>query len=137
MNPIPLPRPLTKAEWLKRCETAYDIGLTDRSQMVMLERWLDFVMRLEHTFFSHGQSEFLTCWQFLEEEKERIQENNGHTLASDHQGYNMIKFAAILSNYCQSCAEDPTAWHTRACFTKEHQLVSSLPVAANPPQKKE
>jgi hypothetical protein len=130
---------LTKDQWLARCANVYDMGLVTWDQLLLMERWLDFVMRFEHTMFSHGQSQGDMCWRFLDEERQRIQENNRFTLASDKQGYDIIRLAAVFSHGCQQCAEDPKAWHTRACFEKNHEsrkFASSLSVEEETTQKR-
>lgn len=78
-----------------------------------VEKCLDFVMRLEHTLFSNGQTHGSSAWDFLEGEKKRI---GTRSLAGDTDLYASIQFAAILSHPCQSCSEDKNAWHTRRGF---------------------
>jgi len=108
---------MTHDEFIARCETIWTIGLgTDRKLFVMMANWLDFVMRFEHTWFSHGQGQGPTCIDFLEGEHDRIGRNGVKTLAADVEGYNLQKLAAVLCHPCQICAEDPEAWHTRSGF---------------------
>lgn len=110
---------ITKDEFLARCANAYEMGLIDPGQMALMERWLDFVMRFEHTLLSHGQSQGIYAMDFLEGERARL---NGSTLANDSSGYGLIRFAAILSHPCQECAADPTAWHTRSAFCEHKRM---------------
>jgi len=106
---------LTKQEWLDRCALAYDQGFCSRDQMRLLSSWLDFVMRLEHTFLSHGQSQGRNVLMFMNEEFKRT-DNGQRTLANDTEGYSLIQLSAILSHHCQECATDPNAWWTRGGF---------------------
>lgn len=103
---------MTKQQFLKRCETIYDLGLADSDTLKLLERWADIVMR-----FEGGQIWALV--DFLQKESERTQRFGNHSiLAGDTQGYKIIQIAAILTHPCQKCAEDKDAWHTRAAFCK-------------------
>lgn len=107
---------MTKEEFLKRCEVVYDKGFTkDRKLTNLLTQWLDFVLRFEHTFFSHGQGQGSYVWDFMEMERERTGRGE-RTLANDRDGYALIEIAAILDHPCQLCAENPEAWHTRYGF---------------------
>lgn len=114
---------MTKEEFLKRCETVYANGHARPEVFSLMSRWLDFVMRFEHTLFTHGQGQGPYVWDFLEMERERLQSETSataRTLASDATGYELIQLAAILSHPCQQCAEDRNAWHTRSAFC-EHR----------------
>ena len=111
---------LTKEQFLKRCATAYDIGLVTTESLKLLELWVDNWMRLEHSFLGNGQTQMSTVLFFLESEKQRLQQtpNSVHlsTLASDSGGYTIVKLTALLGHSCQTCAEDKNAWHTRSGF---------------------
>jgi hypothetical protein len=108
---------MTKEDFLKRCETVYDKGLAQPSVLSLLNLWADFVLRYEHTMFSHGQSQGQYVWDFMERERERLGGAScPYTLASDNDGYAIVQLAAILSHPCQKCAEDRDAWHTRTAF---------------------
>ncbi len=103
---------LTKTEWFARCETIFDMGLLTAERIKLLERWLDFVLRYEGVHFGEtGQHRHLA--DFNEMEQHRIRTNNGLVLASDADGYALIRAAAILAHPCQKCAVDRNAWHTR------------------------
>ncbi len=104
---------MTKEQFLKRCATAWDMGLITDLRMDLVEKCLDFVMRLDHTLFSNGQTHGSYAWDFLEWEKQRI---GTRSLAGDTDLYAAIQFAAILSHPCSKCAEDKNAWHTRRGF---------------------
>lgn len=108
---------MTKEDFLKRCETIYNKGYADRKYFNLLYRWVDFVIRFEHTFFTtmgHGQGSYV--WDFLESERERVGYPNPQTLANDVDGYALQEIAAILDHPCQQCSEDKNVWHTRYAF---------------------
>jgi hypothetical protein len=107
---------MTKEQFLKRCETAWDMGLINEERLDHIYQCLDFVMRLGHTFFSNGQSQGDMVWGFLENERQRIIKNKQMTLASDSDLMAEANFAAVLSHPCQLCGEDTGAWHTRRGF---------------------
>ena len=69
---------LTREQFLKRCETAYDAGLITQTTIPLLERWLDFVMR-----FEGGQTNYVV--DFLESEAQRTHRFN-LSLANDYDG---------------------------------------------------
>lgn len=104
---------LTKEQILARVSTAIDMGLMTQKHMALLDKWLDFVNR-----FEGGQMSSVA--EFLESERRRTG-NFGRTLASDTEGYALIRLAAILSHPCQRCAEDPNEWHTRSAFCPHKQ----------------
>ena len=105
---------MTRAEFLARCSTIFDMGLATEEQLRLLERWADTMLRLEYCLFDQGD-QIHYVWQFLEAERRRIGER-GNTLANDEAGYNLVRMAAVLSHPCQKCAEDPRAWHTRSAM---------------------
>ena len=114
---------LTKEEFLARCANAYDSGLITKDLMHLMEDWLDAMMRLEHSLFTTGQSQFHYVWDFLTNERARLfGERDAYcaaeakTLAADTDGYKLIQLAAILAHACQECATDPNAWWTRSAF---------------------
>ena len=109
---------MTKQDFLARCKTLWSMGLAnDRALWCLMSRWLDFVMRFEHTWLSHGQSQGQACIDFLKGEQERLGgAYSAKTLASDEDGYRMIQAIAVLCHPCQECASDPSAWHTRSGF---------------------
>ncbi len=105
---------MNKEDFLKRCETIYDKGFADRGLFWLMNKWLDFTMRFEHTMCGRGgQSQGIYALDFLNEERERL---SNRTLANDDDGYNIIELAAILSHPCQKCAEEVKQWHTRTAF---------------------
>jgi hypothetical protein len=106
---------LTEAEFLERCRVAYRYGLGRPEISRLLERWVDAVMRMEHSLFSHGQSQGRSWLEFLKREDERT-ERGEKTLANDKDGYALQQIAAVFSHPCQICATSPDAWHTRPAF---------------------
>lgn len=42
---------MNKQQFIKRCETAWDMGLINEFRLGMIEKWLDFVMKLDLTLF--------------------------------------------------------------------------------------
>lgn len=101
---------LTREQFLKRCETIYDAGLARPEVLRLLERWTDFVMRLEGGQFNYAVD-------FLRQEQKRTEGfYPGRTLAGDKDGYDLIQLAAILTHPCQLCGEDLKAWWTRVAF---------------------
>jgi hypothetical protein len=94
---------VTKEQFLKRCATAWDMDLITELRMDLVEKCLDFVMRLEHTLFSNGQTHGSSAWDFLEGEKKRI---GTRSLAGDTDLYAAIQFAAILSHPCTEAGTD-------------------------------
>ncbi len=99
---------MTKAEWMARCDAAWETGRVSPESLHLLKRWCEMVNRMQG-----GQ---IRIWfDLLEEEKART---NGFSrgLAGDTEGYDVIQLAAQLAHHCQQCAEDPHAWHTRAAF---------------------
>ena len=106
---------MTKQEFIKRCGNAYDMGLIDC--LWLMRDWCDAMLRLEgnqaHAFFSQI-------------EKDRSRTNDfSRTLANDHQGYKIIQLTSLLAHPCQTCAEDPGAWHTRTAFCEHKKRVHS------------
>lgn len=101
---------MNKREWLKRCETAYDMGLVTHENLCCLLNFTDIVMRLEGgqmgTFFMLMENEGTRTNQF----------HPRKTLANDDAGYAAHTLAALLNHPCQKCAEDKEAWHTRYGF---------------------
>lgn len=121
----PKERTMSEKDFLARCKTIYRMGLVRPSLFNLLERWVDFVMRYEHTWFtSGGQSQGRYCIDFLNSELARINANGIRTLAGDTEGYDIIQFAAVLQHPCQKCAEDPKAWHTRSGFCTHDKSIS-------------
>lgn len=101
---------LTKKEWMKRMETAYDLGLLDSDIVRHLYKAYDAVHRLEGNQFQYFA-------EFIISENERTKNFSNHMqLANDELGYNVIKLLAIFIHPCQICAEDKGAWHTRSGF---------------------
>ena len=105
---------MTKQEFLKRCETIYDMGLVSKETLSVLSCWTDAMLRLEGGQFSNF------C-EFLITERKRTDNFASHkTLANDVDGYKVIQMVAVLCHPCQFCAEDKDAWHTRSAFC-EHK----------------
>jgi len=106
---------MNKKEFLKRCETIYDMGLVDIEVFSLMGKWTDAILRYE------GRQ--LDAWErFVEDEKKRTHTFSPEkTLANDVLGYKIIQLSAILSHHCQICAEDTNAWHTRPAFC-EHLI---------------
>ena len=111
---------MTKAEFLARCENAWDCGVINHDRLRLMSRWLDFVLRLEG-----GQLSM--ALDFLVAERKRNGVPFGTPtgaigqLASDKDGYALQEFAAILTHHCQKCATDPSAWWTRTAFCKHKE----------------
>lgn len=103
---------MNKADFLKRCETIYDLGLLDNNTHLMY-KWLDAIMRYEG-----NQKDIFE--DFIEHEKIRT-DNFSKVLVRDVDGYKLIQLSAILDHHCQICAEDTEAWHTRGGFCKHTQ----------------
>lgn len=116
---------LTKEEFLKRCETIYDLKLLEDPSK--LRSATEVYLRLRHVYSEHPEAfeeikrnhqgkiaiEELTNWGT------DIKKENFGYLASDQ--YNLVEAASILAHPCQKCAVDKKAWHTRYSFCK-HQL---------------
>ena len=110
---------MTKSQFIKRCENAWDMGLITPERLRLMERWCDFVMRFDHTFIGYGQTQGTYVIDFILVEQQRLRQQDDawpKTLANDDDGYKVIQFASVLSHPCQVCAEDPKAWHTRTAF---------------------
>jgi len=105
---------MTETEFLARCSTIWRKGHARPELFALMRDWLDFVMRLEHTLLSTGQSQGEHVLDFLVRERERL--SDGRTLAGDADGYALQEIAAILSHPCQICASQVEAWHTRPGF---------------------
>jgi len=98
---------LTKEQFLKRCETIYDLGFARKKILSLLYEWVDAVLRLEGSQVHY--------WiDFLVKEKARTK-NFSNVLARDKE-YALCCLTAILDHPCQQCAEDRDAWHTRSSF---------------------
>lgn len=115
---------LTKEKWLARCANAFDMGLVTRERMHLLDMWVDTALRAGAVACGvRQQCEYLV--DFMEAERRRLSDGAAfpHTLASDVDGYSLVRLAAIFSHPCQKCAEDRNAWHTRSAFC-EHNGTS-------------
>lgn len=105
-----------KRDFLKRCETIYDMGLADQDNFKHIEKIFDGLMRL----VGHQPEYF---YKMLESEYKRTDAfSNRYLLANDKLGMNCINLLAVLTHPCQKCAEDKDAWHTRAAFC-DHKNV--------------
>ena len=108
---------MTRDEFLARCSTLYDMGLATEEQLRLLERWIDFVLRYEHSVLGRGEPQWKYVDEFVAVESARLGGLwTGTTLTNDKAGYNLVRLAAVLSHPCQICAEDPRAWHSRPAF---------------------
>ncbi len=107
---------MKKQEFLKRCETIYDMGLATDEVLSLLSRWTDAMLRLQG-----GQIDsFIST---MEEERQRTNRfSGGETLANDVVGYKVIQLCAVFKHNCQKCAEDKNAWHTRPAFCNHRVL---------------
>ena len=113
---------MTRAEVLARCSTIFDMGLATEEQLRLLGRWVDFVLRYEHSLFTNGQKQWPYIDEFVAVESKRLGGLPTElTLANDEAGYNLVRFTAVLSHPCQQCAEDPRAWHTRPGFCEHRE----------------
>ena|SRR3990167_1370317 len=110
---------MTKEQFLKRCETAWEAGLASPEVLRLLEEWVDSVMQLEG-----GQ---MSIWsQFLEAERRRTHGfHSSATLANDAAGHQVIQLAALLNHPCQACSEDPDAWWTRPGLCLHRKLLTN------------
>ena len=117
-------RKWTEEEFIARCRTIYRMGNARPDLFILMQRWLDAVMRYEHTMFSYGQSQGRSWLDFLDIERGRVDPNR--TLAGDVDGYALQQIAAVFAHHCQKCAEDPQAWHTRPAFC-DHKKTEAFP----------
>lgn len=104
---------MNKQQFIKRCETAWDMGLINEFRLGMIEKWLDFVMKLDLTLFGGGETHGECVFDFLESERKRLRKNG---FSSDEDLNASIQFSAVLSHPCQKCGEDKNAFHTRRWF---------------------
>jgi hypothetical protein len=109
----------TKEEFLKRCETIYEMGFVSRDTFTLMSRWLEAINRYEQGYFNNDLVQMQIFEGIMSWEKKRTK-NFTKTLAGDAEGYSLIKIAAVLCHPCQKCAEDKNAWHTRQAFC-EHK----------------
>jgi hypothetical protein len=110
---------MTKTEFLKRCETIYELGFAKRDLFALMRTWLDAILRYEPGNFN-GDTLQLTVFNDIMEYERKRTKNFTKTLAGDKEGYTLIQIASILAHPCQKCAEDKNAWHTRWAFC-EHK----------------
>lgn len=107
---------MTKQEFLRRCETVWGKGIDDEIFSLLL-RWVDFVLRFDHTMFGNGQTQGDKICDFIEMERQRLGAPfSCNTLAGDKAGYKLVDIVSVLAHPCQKCAEDANAWHTRFGF---------------------
>ena len=106
---------LTEDEFLARCRVAYRYGLGRPEIANLLHRWVDALMRFEHSLFSYGQTQGRDWLDFLNAEDERT-ERGRYTLTNDADGYALQQITAVFSHPCQECATSAEAWHTRPGF---------------------
>ena len=76
-------RKWTEDEFVARCRTIYRMGNARPDLFILMQRWLDAVMRYEHTMFSYGQSQGRSWLDFLDVERERVAPSR--TLATDRK----------------------------------------------------
>ena len=76
-------RKWTEEEFIARCRTIYKMGNARPDLFALMQRWLDAVMRYEHTMFSYGQSQGRSWLDFLDVERERVAPSR--TLATDRK----------------------------------------------------
>jgi hypothetical protein len=101
---------MTKEQFLKRCETIWDMGLAGPDVLLHVLKSCDAVHRLEG-----GQTQYFI--EFMEQERMRTDGFvPGKTLANDALGYSTLQLMSLLCHPCQECAEDREAWHTRWGF---------------------
>ncbi len=122
---------MTKEQFLKRCETIYDMGyFNNRDISSMLRLACDTFLRLRCCYSIHkekfddisklhqGSIAVDNISMFLDEEK---------LLASDNDVYNAMQLACVIDHPCQKCAEDKNAWHTRYAFCHHEKVISDIP----------
>lgn len=117
---------MTKQNFLKRCETIFDMGLVSEQDesiitLSFLYRATEVFMRLRHVYSKHPK--FFENIKKVHQGEIAIDELTGHnlidiskTLANDIYSHNALEIGAILAHPCQQCAEDKNAWHTRWAF---------------------
>lgn len=111
---------MTKQQFLKRCETIFDMGFVkDRAVMSYLRYAADSYLRLRFVYATQpdafekiksdhqGMIAIDNLNYSLDKEK---------LLASDDGAYKSEVVASILDHPCQKCAEDKFAWHARYGF---------------------
>lgn len=111
---------MTKEEFLRRCETIWNMGfMKDRSMSNTLRDAADTYMRIRAAYVHNPQAfaavkmdyqgsiavETLSRWI-----------DNKKVLAADIDVEKAYQFAHILDHPCQFCAEDKGAWHSRYSF---------------------
>lgn len=118
---------MTKAEWLRRCETVYDMGFVkDRSVTNVLRHMAEAGLRLRHVLSLHpelfsGIEKDHQGGMAMSSLKCDWEHKNGvdvlrHTLAGDKNAYAAECMASVFDHPCQRCGEDKNAWHTRYSY---------------------
>ena len=106
---------MTKEQFLKRCETAWNMGLAKPPLLQLMYNWCDAIMRYEGNQMHYFHD-------FFENEKSRTKDFT-KTLANDTEGYKIIQLTSLLNHPCQKCAEDTNAWHTRSAFCEHRKGI--------------
>ena len=117
---------MTKHDFIKRCETAYDLGLVTPDTLKLMETWLDAMMRYEGSlavvtagFSTTIEPKFNSQGRFFDDiiEKERFRTNNfQNILVRDVDGYKIVTLSSLLTHPCQICAESIRSSHTKHGF---------------------
>lgn len=122
---------MTKQEFLRRCETAYDMGFfNDRTVSSHMAHALDAYLRLRHVIYAYKNDPVWDRLRDLDYQAGTALNaligygviadfEPGRTLAGD-PAYEAARCAAVLDHPRQKCAENPRAWHTRYGFC-EHK----------------
>ena len=111
---------MTRQEFLRRCETIYDMGFfNDRSTSTFLQKATDCYMRMRSAYARDKEWFQKIACDFqggIAVENIDYCLDKNHTLAADKNVYNAQVIACILDHPCQLCAEAKNAWHTRYGF---------------------
>lgn len=108
---------MNKSEFLKRCETIWELGLTDN--LAMLRSATEVFTRLRYIFKIHP--EYFDLIKTDTQGNIALNELTGcgvdmndfrfGDLAND-SSYRLVRLACILAHPCQKCGEDKYATHT-------------------------
>lgn len=122
---------MTKEQFLKRCETIYDMGyFKNRNISSMLRNATDTFLRLRSVYakapnlfeeIKKDHQGSIAC-DALEYELDTQK-----TLGNDPDLYLALNLSCILDHPCQLCAEDHHSWHTRYGFCNHAKAIEPPP----------
>lgn len=122
---------MTKEQFLKRCETIYDMGyFKNRNISSMLRNAADTYLRLRSSYAKdpHLFDEIKKDHQgSISCDALECYLDKSRNLANDANVYHALNVSCILDHPCQQCAEDKHAWHTRYSFCDHSKAVSPTP----------